>query len=146
MTTVAVHAVDPARFDQVLALLARSDLPEDGLIDHVATTLVAEEDGHIVGSAALELYGQAALLRSVAVDSRRRNQGIGQRLVGDILALATGRQVRWVYLLTESAVPYFVRLGFRTVDRADVAPAVKASVEFLTACPQSAHVMMKDIG
>src|SRR6266446_423148 len=64
----------------VFGLLEQSGLPKDGLADHVATTLVARDGGRIVGSAALELYGTAALLRSVSVEPERRGQGLGQRL------------------------------------------------------------------
>src|SRR5207302_5298214 len=40
----------------ILSLLAESGLPQDGLSDHLETTLVAIDNGRIVGSAALELY------------------------------------------------------------------------------------------
>ena len=143
MATIAIHTADAGRFEQVLALLAANGLPEAGLADHMGTTLIAEADGDIVGSAALELYGQAALLRSVAVDHRFRNCGLGHRLVDRTLELATQRQVRRVYLLTETAVPYFARLGFQAVARGDVDRAVTASVEFQSVCPQSAQAMVR---
>ena len=60
----------------VLSLLAESGLPQDGLSDHLATTLVATDNGHIVGSAALEVYPDGALLRSVAVAPRLRGSGL----------------------------------------------------------------------
>jgi amino-acid N-acetyltransferase len=66
--------------DGVLSLLARSGLPEDDLADHLDTTLVASDNGLVVGSAALELYSDEALLRSVAVDPRFRGNGLGHRL------------------------------------------------------------------
>ena len=50
----------------ILDLLQQNRLPVDGLTDRLATTVVAREDGRIVGSA-LEMYGEHALLRSVAV-------------------------------------------------------------------------------
>jgi N-acetylglutamate synthase-like GNAT family acetyltransferase len=48
--------------DAVLSLLTRRVLPKDGLTDHLGTTLVATNDGQIVGCAALELYVDGALL------------------------------------------------------------------------------------
>jgi hypothetical protein len=51
-------------------------LPVDGLTDHLATTVVAREDGWIIGSAALEMYGEHALLRSVAVSPAFQSRGI----------------------------------------------------------------------
>jgi len=95
----------------------------------------------LVGSAALELYGSAALLRSVSVSPALQRKGLGQRLTIAALALARERGVSQVFLLTETAREFFPRFGFRTVERADVPPAVKQSVEFTTACPDSALVM-----
>ena len=43
-------------------LLEQNHLPLDGLADHLATTLVARQNGQIVGSAALEVYPDGALL------------------------------------------------------------------------------------
>ncbi len=129
----------PAIFD----LLERSKLPRAGLEQHVATTLVAREGARIVGSAGLELYGTAALLRSVAVTAERHGQGLGQALTVAALELARQRGVTTVYLLTETAGQFFPRFGFRPVSRAEVDPAVLRSTEFATACPASALVMAR---
>jgi N-acetylglutamate synthase-like GNAT family acetyltransferase len=52
----------------ILDLLQQSQLPVDGLTDHLATTVVAREDGRIVGSAALEIdtIPHSALITCVA--------------------------------------------------------------------------------
>ena len=140
--------IDTARdadLPAVLALLERAGLPPDGLSDHVATTLVARDAGSIVGSAALELYGPAALLRSVAVDQTWRGQRLGQKLTRAALDLARQHGVDTVYLLTETATDFFPRFGFQPIARADVAPAVQQSVEFTSACPASAAVLALDL-
>ena len=59
---------------EILALLERLHLPLDGVDEHLPTMLVAREDEQIVGTAALELYADGALLRSVAIDPRRQGQ------------------------------------------------------------------------
>ena len=141
MDKVEIRPLDPASLPEVLNLLAASGLPEAGLAEHVATTLVARVDGRIVGSAGLELYEGAALLRSVAVDAALRGRGVGGQLVESALALAQARQVRELYLLTETAADYFTRYGFVPVERAVVDPQVVGSVEFTTACPVSAQAM-----
>ena len=106
---VVITPLDPANLHVVLDLLAKSGLPEAGLAEHVATTLVAQVNGRIVGSAGLEVYARAALLRSVVVDPGLRGQGVGGQLVESALALAQSRQMREVYLLTDTAVHYFTR-------------------------------------
>jgi amino-acid N-acetyltransferase len=62
----------------ILDLLQLNRLPVDGLIDHLATTVVAREAGRIVGSAALEMHGEHALLRSVAVRPAFQRRGLGR--------------------------------------------------------------------
>ena len=125
----------------ILELLERSRLPLDGLMDHLATTIVARHDGRIVGSAALEMYQRAALLRSVAVDPALQGHGLGCGLTEAALRLARERGVAEVYLLTTTAATFFPKFGFREISRDAVPAAVKTSVEFTTACPASATVM-----
>ena len=141
--------IAPARANDlpdILALLKASGLPQARLGDHLRTTLVVRDDGKLLGCAALELYGRAALLRSVAVAATARGQGLGQRLTAAALELARERSVRKVYLLTETAGDFFPRFGFRPITRAEVEPAVQRSVEFTTACPTSALVMAAELG
>jgi amino-acid N-acetyltransferase len=125
----------------VLELVKANRLPVAGLAEHVANLLVAVEQDRIVGSAALEIYGAAALLRSVAVEPAKRGRGLGVALTRAALDLARTRGGRGVYLLTDTAAEFFARLGFRRVPRAEAEPAVGASVEFTTVCPASATCM-----
>jgi amino-acid N-acetyltransferase len=143
MTTVA--NAQPHDLPAVLALLDRSALPRDGLADHFDLALVARDGAAIVGSAAIERYGDAGLLRSVAVDPDYRGQGLGAQLVGSALEQAQRVGLQTIYLFTETAADFFPRFGFRPVARADVAPAVQQSVEFMSACPESALVMRAEL-
>jgi N-acetylglutamate synthase-like GNAT family acetyltransferase len=113
--TVAIGLARNEDLSVVLTLLEQSGLPKDGLADHWATTLVARDDGRIVCSAALEMYGAPALLRSVAVDPALRGQGLGRRLTQAALDLALGG-VKDVYLLTETAGEFF-RASFGAIAR-----------------------------
>jgi amino-acid N-acetyltransferase len=142
---IAIEPARPGDLEAVLELLRRSELPTDGLASHVETTLVARRQGRVVGSAAVELYGPEALLRSVVVDAALRGAGLGHRLTEAALALARARRVTTIYLLTTTAGAFFPRFGFRTIPRAEVAPAVRSSVEFTRACPDTALVMVREI-
>jgi L-amino acid N-acyltransferase YncA len=139
---LVITAADEHDLPAILALLDRAGLPQEGLREHLATALVARQDDSIMGSAALEHYGDAALLRSVAVDASVRNQGAGQQLTRAALDLARRRGVTTVYLLTETAGDFFPRFGFRPIDRALVDPAVQQSIEFTSACPASAQAFV----
>ena len=90
--TVEIRRATEKDLDAVLSLLAESGLPQDDLADHLETTLVATDNSQIVGSAALELYPDGALLRSVAVAPRLRGSGLGHRLTDAATELA--RQLR----------------------------------------------------
>ena len=143
--TITIGVARPSDLPAVLALLERSGLPQDGLSEHLATTVVARSGDAVVGSAALEVYGEAALLRSVAVDSGLRGHGLGQRLTRTALALARQHGIAIVYLLTETAGDFFPRFGFQLTERAAVEPAVQQSVEFISACPASAQVLVASL-
>ena len=135
----------PTDLPAILDLIDRSKLPSAGLEQHVGSTLVARDGDRIVGTAALELFGGSALLRSVAVAGELRGQGVGQALTNAALDLAKRRGVHTVYLLTETATQFFPKFGFRPVPRTDVDPGVLESTEFTTACPASALVMARTL-
>jgi amino-acid N-acetyltransferase len=127
----------------ILRLLTKSDLPVAGVLEHIGTALVARLDGQIVGCAALEVYPDGALLRSVAVDSAAKGGGIGTALTTSALDLARTLNMPAVYLLTTTAEGFFPRFGFARIAREEVLPSVQASIEFRSACPASAIVMRR---
>ena len=129
----------------VRALLERHQLPLDGVEDHVEMMVVARDHRHVVGAAALELYADGALLRSVAVDPAVQGRRIGQRLIETALQMARQQGVGTVYLLTTTAQRFFPRFGFVEITRADVPSSVQESIEFQSACPASAIVMRKHL-
>jgi N-acetylglutamate synthase-like GNAT family acetyltransferase len=138
-------AVGPARtgdLPAIVALLEASALPVAGVQAHVPTMLVARAPrGEIVGCAAVEVYGRAGLLRSVAVAPERRGEGLGQRLTAAALDLARQRGVQDLYLLTTTAGDFFPRFGFAPITRAQMDPALESSEELRGACPASAVAM-----
>jgi amino-acid N-acetyltransferase len=127
-------------------LLEQCHLPLAGIDDHVATLLVAREGADVIGTAALELYADGALLRSVAVDPRRQGSRLGHQLTEAALLLAETHGADAVFLLTTTAERFFPKFGFERISRDDVPGSVRASVEFQSACPASATVMRKRLG
>jgi amino-acid N-acetyltransferase len=138
-----IEAAQPRDLPQVRNLLERSNLPLDGVDDHLPTMLVAKEGREVVGTAALELYADGALLRSVAVDPRQQGRRLGHALTEEALRLAQARGVDTVFLLTTTAERFFPKFGFEPIARDEVPASVQASVEFQSACPASAIVMRK---
>ena len=133
----------PADLPAIAAFLAANALPTEGLAEHLNSLWLARRDGRIVGSIALELYGDGALLRSAAVDASARGQSLGTRLVDLAMKSARDAGAPAVYLLTTTAENYFPRFGFERITRAEVPPDVQRSVEFQSVCPSSAVVMRR---
>ncbi len=131
---------------RVQRFLEDNRLPTTG-IEKCIESFVIEvgEDGSLIGVAGMELYGESCLLRSVAVDKRFRRRGHGRSLVNSVLKNAKAKGANTAYLLTEDAIVYFARLGFVTVDRADVDEPVKTSPEFTECCCETAVTMRKDL-
>ena len=127
----------------LLALMERAHLPTDGLASHLDTAFVARDGDRVVGSAAIELYADGGLLRSVAVDEDHRGTGLGNRLTAAAIDEARLRQLPALYLLTTTAERFFPRFGFEPIGRDEVPASVQHSIEFRGACPASAVVMLK---
>jgi len=145
VSSVSIGIAKKEEAPAIMALLESCELPQDGLSDHLATTIVARYSGNVVGSAALELYGENALLRSVAVEESMRGQGLGRRLTASAMNLARQRGIAEIYLLTQTASSFFSRFGFKPISRSDVPGSVQNSVEFRKACPATALVMKMDL-
>lgn len=144
-----IPALRPAtRHDlpRVQALLTANKLPLEGLDDCLECLVVAEHEGALVGVAGTERCGEGeyALLRSVAVADAWKGKGLGRALVVRAIADAEARGARALYLLTTTAEHYFPSFGFRQTGRATVPAAVQATVEFTSACPASAVVMVRE--
>jgi amino-acid N-acetyltransferase len=142
---VTIRPAMPGELPAVEALLREGALPIDGVREMGELLLVALEGGRIVGSAGLETYGSAGLLRSVATLESVRGRGVGQDLVARALGLARERGLFRVYLLTETAAGFFPRFGFRAVARTEIEPPVQRSREFAHLCPDSAVAMVCDL-
>jgi amino-acid N-acetyltransferase len=138
-----IEAAADRDLPQVHRLLEQLHLPLDGLDDHLETMLVVREGSRVVGTAALEVYPDAALLRSVAVDAGQQGRHLGHQLTEAALSLAKAHGAEAVFLLTTTAERFFPKFGFEPIARDEVPASVRASVEFTSACPASAIVMRK---
>jgi amino-acid N-acetyltransferase len=140
-----IRAAEPSDRQRVESLLVASGLPLDGVADHFPSFFVVDEGGKIVGVAGVELYGQYALLRSVAVATDTKGTGVGTLLTRRAIDEAHARGARAIYLLTTTAEAFFPRFGFERVARDEVPERVRASREFQGACPASATIMRREL-
>ncbi len=140
---VTIERSGPDDGPAIVQLLSKSALPIDGVLDHLGTAIVARAEGRLVGCAALEVYADGALLRSLAVDETVQGRGIGSQLTAAILDLANSLEIPAAYLLTTTADGFFPKFGFECIRREDVPCSVRGSIEFECACPATATVMRK---
>ena len=129
----------------IVSLLSTEKLPVDDLPAVLDDFIVATLNDEVIGVAGLEVYGDYGLLRSLAVSPALRGQGIANKLLQQIEALAGTKGLKAIYLLTETAPEYFDRKNYTKITRADIPAQVQQSSEFSYACPQSAIVMKKTL-
>lgn len=127
-------------------LLAAAQLPTEDLTaehcEHFFFTGPESAPESLVG---LEVYGDVALLRSLAVHQAGRRQGAGTALLRHAEDHARSRGVRRIYLLTTTAEKFFARHGFTRVERCSAPPAIRATREFSGICPASSAFMSKPL-
>lgn len=142
---ILLRAASDSDRSAIERLLTELKLPVAGVPQWISQFWVAESGGNVVGVAGVELYGDGALLRSVAVDPAWRSSGLGRALVERALDAARQSGARDVFLLTTTAEGYFPRLGFVGIGRDKVPAGVQGSIEFREACPASAIVMRRSL-
>jgi amino-acid N-acetyltransferase len=80
-------------------------------------TVVAEEEGQLLGCGALKLYNQeVAEIRSLCVDESQKSKGIGRLIMDQLLDEAEAFGLKTVFALTIAPV-FFQKIGFREVPR-----------------------------
>ena len=138
----------PGDVPAVEALLADAGLPLDAAAAAFELGIVgrAAPGGPVVAAAAIERFGDDGLLRSVVVAPDQRGHGTGRALVAATEALALEAGIDDLWLLTETAIDWFPRLGYEVVERATAAAAVGESVEFTTVCRDTGVPMHRTVG
>jgi len=128
--------------DVLRNFLRLNQLPADDLrlADSLYLTYYDSSE-ELVGSGGLELYGDKALLRSLAVSQTIRSQSLGRQIMEDLLQQVRSKDIKEIYLLTQTALYFFLKLGFKEVNRGEVPDEIRNSTEFSQVCPGSARVM-----
>lgn len=129
--------------DWVESLLAAEDLPTRDVASKADRFVVGYADSAPVGVGAVEVRGDAGLLRSVVVEESHRGKGHGTDLCAALEARAADEGVEELYLLTTTAPEFFGALGYEEVPRESAPPGIRATTEFADLCPASAVCMRK---
>jgi amino-acid N-acetyltransferase len=95
-------------------------LTEASICEHIRDFVVYEENGKVMGCAALRIFTpELAEIRSVAVDPEYVGRGVGKELVKFCLDEAKEIGVKRVFVLTK-AIPFFERCGFKLVNKREL--------------------------
>ncbi|WP_322997828.1 arsenic resistance N-acetyltransferase ArsN2 [Castellaniella sp.] len=129
-----------------VAALLEAGLPVDDLAEgDRAFYAYRLRSGRLIGYGGFECYGRDVLLRSIVVPSADRGQGIGRDLLALLQQRAYDQGARQSWLLTETAAPFFERIGFKAADRADAPQTILATRQARSLCPASATLMTRTI-
>jgi len=131
-------------FETATAMLEAAGLPVADLSEErLRDFFYLPHEESVMGLVGLELYAEEALLRSLVVAPNERGQGLGIALVRHAETYAASRGVRSIYLLTLSAEPFFLRLGYTRLDRSAAPASICRTSEFASLCPASSSFMGK---
>jgi amino-acid N-acetyltransferase len=145
--TVSGHVIiQGPDFQAALTLLAALKLPVTDLTPAHCEHFFYQGPAYLPdGMVGLEVFGEVALLRSLAVAPESQRLGTGSALLAHAEAWAQARGVRWIYLLTTTAEAFFARRGYQSVPR-DAAPEpIRTTREFSGICPASSIFMVKQL-
>jgi amino-acid N-acetyltransferase len=142
-------APDLAAVQQLLTQVALPTVGVEAIFAHDASDFVVasnpSNDDAVIAVGGLEVCGQHALLRSIAVHPAWQGYGLAALIVTRLIAQAESRGLDALYLLTTTADGYFPRFGFAHVSRSEVPMAIAQTLEFAGACPASATAMCKHL-
>lgn len=128
------------------SLLQLVHLPvEDLHEDMLASFAGIYDNGKLVALGGLEPYGAYALLRSLATHPEHRGKGLAGYIVSALEEMARSMGVTHLYLLTETAGPYFAGKGYSPASRKEAPSPIASTSQFQGLCPASALFMSRQI-
>jgi amino-acid N-acetyltransferase len=128
---------------QAVDLLREFDLAYTDLDKPNVRLFKFSESGKLVGLGGLEIYGNQALLRSVAVSKEFQCKKYGRFICNWLENWATENQLSELYLLTTTAPGFFAHLGYMIIPRDEFPENLRQTAQFSELCPASSVCMMK---
>lgn len=123
----------PDEVEEISKLITSEQMPAIEVGEWLDGFWVLDDGNKLVGCAGLELYGEAAQLRSVMIDSLLRGTGEGVRLVERCLDYARQHGAKRCYLFTMTAASWFPRFGFAPCALEDFEAAARGSWQWKAA-------------
>ncbi|OLS27560.1 MAG: putative N-acetyltransferase YsnE [Candidatus Heimdallarchaeota archaeon LC_3] len=128
---------------KIFTLLQSLKLPVEGIDDHLSNFFVIKDENEIIGSGGIEIYQEAGLIRSIAVDPKYQKKGLGRKIIEYLLNYANEKGVKELFLLTDTVPKLYEKFGFNYIKRENANSKIEQSEEFKGSCPNTAHLMVK---
>ncbi|NOY83755.1 MAG: GNAT family N-acetyltransferase [Nitrospirae bacterium] len=125
--------------------MSQNHLPSDDCDHHIDNFIIAEKEGEMIGTGAIEVCGVYGLVRSIAVIPEWRGRGIARKILTLLEDRAYEKGMNTLYLLTETAVAYFGKLDFSVNKRTETPEEITKTKQFRVLCPSTATVMCREI-
>ena len=116
--------------------LCFNDINEQGV--HLFGVQIKDQ---LVGFFGYELFDKLALFRSMMVLPEARNKGYGGLIWSQAKEKLQDEEVSEVYLLTNTAAPFFSKQGFTEVARTTAPEPISNTTEFKEFCPADSIFM-----
>ena len=142
MPASSIVRLQPANLAQLEELLCQNNLPTQDCAAQAQNFYGIFDGDELIAAGGLEPAADYVLLRSVVVKEQYRASGLARKISEYLISLAEARGKKAVYLLTETAETYFERLGFSSVDRAQVPLEIIQTRQFTSLCPDTASCMI----
>jgi amino-acid N-acetyltransferase len=126
---------------ELIAALMEERMPTEDLAKSNCLVWAIREDDHVMGYVGLETYAPAGLLRSLVVLPPFKGRGVGKCLVEHVLRHGRSIGLTELWLLTNTAGPFFEKLTWQVRARSAAPQAIAQSDEFASLCPASATCM-----
>ena len=105
---------------------------------------VTKEDT-LVGYFGYEVFGDNALFRSFIVVPEQRTKNYGNLMWEMARKQLKESGVKHIYLLTNTATEFFMKVGYKSFERTKVPDAIAQTSEFTTFCPTDSVCMRYEI-
>jgi amino-acid N-acetyltransferase len=135
----------PQNLSEIESLLQINDLSSEGVAQFFPYYLILKSNQTILGVCGLEPYDNVGLIRSLAIQPKMQNKGLGSILLEAMIDKARTLLIDDLYLLTNTAEEFYLKHGFSPISR-DLAPKIiQETGEFSHMCPVSSKLMKKHI-
>ncbi|CAG9179480.1 GNAT family N-acetyltransferase [Cupriavidus respiraculi] len=135
------HPATRDDLEEIKALLRDCALDIADADCRIEQFLVVRDISGIIGCACVEQHGTTGVLKAIAVAERARSAGLGELLVGSLVADIRQRGVQTLVLRTDSATGFFSRLGFTPIPAEEIPPPLQPHLDIPADEPTAGTVM-----